>query len=133
MKLATIYLLLAAIATLINIATQDLVARAFPGPGSLWLAMLAGTGAGLVVKYILDKRYIFRFQAASLAHDSQTFLLYTTAGVLTTMIFWGVEVGFDHLFQTRSARYAGAVLGLGLGYLCKYRLDKRFVFRQAAA
>jgi hypothetical protein len=133
MKLASIYLLLAAIATLVNIATQDVLARMYGGAGSLWLAMLAGTGAGLVVKYILDKRFIFRFQATSLAHDSQTFLLYTTAGVATTLIFWAVEYTFDHLFQTRSARYAGAVLGLAIGYLCKYRLDKRFVFRQAVA
>ena len=30
-------------------------------------------------------------------------------------------------------RYAGAVLGLAIGYAAKYRLDRRFVFREQAA
>ena len=30
-------------------------------------------------------------------------------------------------------RYAGAVLGLAMGYTAEYRLDRRFVFRERAA
>jgi putative flippase GtrA len=133
MKLAPTYLLLAVIATLFNIAVQDLFTRAYAGPYHLLLAVGAGTGAGLLLKYMLDKRYIFRFRADSLGHDSRVFLLYATAGVATTVIFWSFEFGFNYLFDSREARYAGAALGLGIGYLCKYQLDKRYVFRPAAA
>jgi hypothetical protein len=133
MKLATTYLLLAAIATLINIAAQDLCSRLYSGPFSLLCAVIAGTGAGLVCKYVLDARYIFRFRARSLLHGGQTFMWYTAAGLATTLIFWGFEFGFDHLFESKSMRYAGAVIGLSVGYLCKYQLDRRFVFRQPAA
>lgn len=133
MKLARTYLLLAIIATLFNIGVQDVSTRLYSGPYALLLAACAGTGAGLVLKYLLDKRYIFRFRADSLGHDGRVFLLYTVAGLATTVIFWGFEFGFHYLFDSREGRYAGAAIGLGIGYLCKYQLDKRYVFRTAAA
>lgn len=129
MKLALTYALLALIATAINIATQDLAVRVYGGPFSVLLSMIAGTGTGLVVKYILDKRYIFRFRARDLGHDSRTFALYTLMGLATTVIFWGFELGFDHLFGSKEMRYAGGVIGLAIGYVTKYYLDKRYVFR----
>lgn len=133
MKLARTYLLLALIATLFNIGVQDIFIRVYSGPYGVLLAACGGTGAGLVLKYLLDKRYIFRFRADSASHEGRVFVLYTVAGLATTIIFWGFEFGFDHLFGTREARYTGAALGLGIGYLCKYQLDKRYVFRQAVA
>jgi len=128
-KLAITYALLALVATLVNIGTQDLAGRLYAGPFAIVLAMIAGTGAGLVVKYVLDKRYIFRFRARDLGHDSRTFALYTLMGLATTVIFWGFELGFEHLFASRGMRYLGAVIGLAIGYVTKYHLDKRYVFR----
>ena len=87
-----------------------------------------GTGVGLAIKYLLDKRYIFRFRAANVAHDTRTFALYTAMGLATTVIFWGFEFGFHHLFATREMRYLGGVIGLAIGYVAKYHLDKRYVF-----
>ena len=63
-----------------------------------------------------------------MAHDGQTFALYTLMGIVTTFVFWGFEFGFDYLFQTRPMRYLGGVIGLAIGYYVKYQLDKRFVF-----
>ena len=128
-KLALVYSLLAAIATLANIGTQDVVMRLYDGIGAVTLAMIAGTAVGLVVKYVLDKRYIFRFRARNAAHDGKTFFLYTVMGLATTAIFWGFELGFDYLFATKQMRYLGGVLGLAIGYLVKYNLDKHYVFR----
>ena len=54
-------------------------------------------------------------------------------GLVTTVIFWGFEFGFDHLFETREMRYLGGIIGLAIGYYAKYQLDKRFVFRSATA
>lgn len=133
MKLALVYTILAAIATLANIGTQDLMTRVYGGAYGVTISMIAGTGVGLVIKYILDKRYIFRFRAENAAHDGKTFFLYTVMGLATTVIFWGFELGFDYLFATKHMRYVGGVIGLAIGYLIKYNLDKHYVFRTRGA
>jgi len=133
MKLAITYSILALIATIANIGSQEIVTRLYAGRFSLLAAITVGTGVGLVVKYILDKRYIFRFRADNAAHDGKTFLLYTAMGLITTVIFWGFEFGFDHFFETREMRYIGGIIGLAIGYYAKYQLDKRFVFRSTTA
>ncbi|MCW8919102.1 MAG: GtrA family protein [Gammaproteobacteria bacterium] len=131
-KLAINYVILALIATAANIGAQDLVIHVYSGAFDILASVMAGTGVGLVVKYILDKRYIFHFRAHSVAHDTQTFALYTVMGLATTVVFWGFEFGFHYLFGTREMRYLGGIIGLGLGYLMKYHLDKRYVFRAGA-
>ncbi|MES2819182.1 MAG: GtrA family protein [Pseudomonadota bacterium] len=132
MKLAAIYGLLAIIATVFNIGAQDLLIRLYSGSYSILLSMVFGTAVGLVVKYILDKRYIFAFKAQNAAHDGQVFMLYALMGLITTAIFWGFELAFEHFFASKEMRYLGGVIGLAIGYLAKYALDKRFVFRTEA-
>lgn len=131
-KLATNYAFFALIATAVNIGAQDLVICTYSGAFDILASVIVGTGVGLVVKYILDKRYIFRFRSRSVAHDTQTFALYTIMGLATTVIFWGFEFGFQHIFETKEMRYLGGVIGLAIGYLTKYHLDKRYVFRTEA-
>ena len=41
-------------------------------------------------------------------------------------------VGHHHIFETKEMRYLGGVIGLAIGYLTKYHLDKRYVFRTEA-
>lgn len=112
-----------------NFGGQESVIRLYQGSYAVTLSMFVGTGVGLLVKYVLDKRFIFRFKAQSTAHDTQTFLLYSLMGVATTVIFWGFEYAFDFIFQTKELRYLGGAIGLAIGYLVKYWLDKRFVFK----
>ena len=131
-KLAFRYSIFALIAIAANIGAQDLVIRGYSGAFDILASVVVGTGVGLVVKYILDKRYIFRFRARSVAHDTQTFALYTVMGLATTVIFWGFEFGFHHIFETKEMRYLGGVIGLAIGYLTKYHLDKLYVFRTEA-
>ena len=133
MRLAFLYISFAAVATIANIACQDIAVRITPGNNDIVISVLAGTGVGLLVKYLLDKKYIFVFRARDIVHDSKLFLLYTFMGVFTTAIFWSFEFGFHILFQSRPLRYLGAMLGLSIGYWMKYRLDKRFVFRKEEA
>jgi putative flippase GtrA len=127
--LAISYGIFALIATVANIGAQDAFTRIYSGPGHVATSMVLGTGIGLMVKYLLDKRYIFRFKAQSVAHDSHTFALYTLMGLLTTVVFWGFEWGFHWAFETKEMRYLGGMVGLAIGYLIKYHLDKRFVFQ----
>ena len=67
-------------------------------------------------------------QADNLAHDGRMFMLYSGMGVLTTLLFWGVEYAFHLVFGTDTMRYLGGAIGLTAGYVIKYHLDKRFVF-----
>jgi putative flippase GtrA len=128
MRIALLYGLFALLATAVNIGAQDVWLRAWPGPWLIATSVYVGTAVGLVVKYLLDKRYIFRYQTTGALHDGKTFALYTVMGLVTTAIFWGFEFGFQALFATREMRYLGGVIGLVIGYVAKYRLDKHFVF-----
>ncbi|MDD0970030.1 MULTISPECIES: GtrA family protein [Pseudomonas] len=130
MQLVLTYALLAMIATVANIGAQELMIQGYSGKFGVLLSVVVGTGVGLVVKYILDKRYIFRFRARSAVHDTRIFALYSLMGLATTVVFWGFEFGFNHMFETKEMRYMGGVIGLIIGYLVKYQLDKRYVFCQ---
>ncbi|UYN95724.1 MAG: GtrA family protein [Enhydrobacter sp.] len=132
MRLTVTYALIALVATAANIGAQELSLRAYDGRWHVESSVLVGTAVGLVLKYVLDKAYIFRFRARDAAHDARVFALYTAMGVVTTLVFWGFELGFHYLFHTKAMRYLGGLIGLAIGYWAKYHLDKRFVFREAA-
>lgn len=127
--LAARYAAFAVVATLCNLLAQRASLAAYDGPGALAAAMAAGTALGLAVKYALDKRWIFYDRETGLAPHTRKAFLYTLMGVFTTAIFWGTETAFWLAWRTDAMREAGAVLGLTVGYVIKYRLDKRFVFR----
>ena len=128
MHVAINYSTLASISIIANISSQDVSLRLYDGSCSVLVSVLVGTAVGLIVKYILDKKYIFQFQTQNTLHDAQTFTLYTIMGMVTTAIFWGLEFSFDYFFQSKEMRYAGGIIGLTIGYYIKYKLDKRFVF-----
>lgn len=129
MQLVIRYTLFAVISTSINVGTQYISFALYSGFLSLYIAMAAGTLAGLVTKYVLDKKFIFFHTCETRREDAQKFFLYSFMGVFTTLIFWGVEITFHHLFEGEWAKYAGAVVGLSMGYYIKYNLDKRYVFK----
>ncbi|GGF44782.1 GtrA-like protein [Mameliella alba] len=121
----------AVLATLANLATQRLVLLAGDGGTAFAIAVGAGTLVGLVVKYLLDKRWIFYDDATGLRAHGRKFTLYTVMGIVTTAVFWGTETAFWIFWKTDVMRELGAVLGLTIGYVIKYNLDRRFVFTDA--
>ena len=127
-RIALLYAAFAVLATAANLGTQALVIWAYHGSNAVPLSILIGTAAGLPIKYVLEKRHIFGFEADSLAHDGRMFMLYSGMGVLTTLLFWSVEYAFHLVFGTDAMRYLGGAIGLTAGYAIKYHLDKRFVF-----
>ena len=127
-NLVVLYAFFAAIAISVNLATQALVMAVYAGAYAVELSILAGTGTGLLLKYILDKRHIFEYTSDNLSHDGRLFVLYSLMGVFTTALFWGVEYAFQWLWGTDAMRYLGGAVGLILGYFIKYRLDKHYVF-----
>lgn len=128
MGIALRYALFAALATAVNLASQWAVHRLVAEPAGLYLGILIGTATGLIAKYLLDRRWIFRFRPRSRTHELRAFVLYGLFSVVTTLVFWGFELGFDAAFESPWAKYLGAGIGLSLGYLAKYWLDKRVTF-----
>ncbi len=124
------YTIFAVISTVLNLLFQYFSFLVYAGFASLYVAMFTGTLAGLVSKYILDKKYIFYHTPKDKIQDVKIFMSYTLTGIFTTIIFWGTEIAFDTYFESESAKYIGAVIGLGIGYIAKYFLDKKYVFRE---
>lgn len=124
------YAAFAVFATLLNLLFQFVSLLVYTGMASLYVAMAAGTLAGLIAKYILDKKFIFYHKPDSKKNDATKFIFYSLTGVFTTFIFWGTEILFDAMLDTEIAKYVGAVIGLAIGYVIKYYLDKTFVFRE---
>ncbi|MGQ3179340.1 MAG: GtrA family protein [Blastomonas fulva] len=122
------YAAFAVLAILANLAAQRMLLAVFPN--AYIPALAGGTIIGLVVKYALDRTWIFAGAAHARAGQAGTFGLYAATGVFTTLIFWGFETVAWLVWQTHMAREAGAVTGLVLGYAIKYQLDRRYVFTQ---
>ena len=129
-SLVTKYSIFALIATGVNLLSQFGVFQIYNGKFSIYIAIAFGTGTGLITKYILDKKYIFYYQTENLQHDIQKFIVYSIMGVLTTIVFWGTEFAFHFLLSQQWAKYLGGMLGLFIGYIIKYNLDKKYVFSQ---
>ena len=123
-----LYITFACVAIGANIGGQDITLQIYRGPYGVPLSVLVGTGVGLVVKYLLDKRFVFGCTTSGVQEDAVLFTLYAAMGLITTSIFWGVELGFELFFRSDHMRYVGGIIGLTIGYAVKYLLDRRFVF-----
>ena len=122
------YVVFAILATLVNLIFQRLVLWFGDGNIIFSFALVAGTMMGLIVKYILDKQWIFEDLSAGAIAHSKKFTLYTIMGIFTTGIFWGAEIVFWLTWKTDMMREIGAIIGLSIGYFVKYNLDRRYVF-----
>ena len=77
----------ALVASAANLGAQRLAAAAYGGPFALLAALVAGTGVGLVVKYLLDKRWVFEDRSGGIEAHARRFSLYTLTGAGTTALF----------------------------------------------
>jgi putative flippase GtrA len=125
------YSLFALIAATGNLGIQWMVLEAYTGAYALLVALALGTLTGLVIKYLLDKGWIFRDQSSGLKTHARKFFLYSVMGLVTTAVFWGSELLFGAVFGQQWVLVGGGI-GLAIGYVAKYRLDRQFVFEVAA-
>ena len=93
----------------------------------LYIAMLNGTILGMILKYYLDKNFIFYYVKKEF-NNKNIFLLYIFTSIFTTIIFWAIELWFSYYVNINYSEYIGALVGLTLGYSLKYLLDKQLVF-----
>jgi putative flippase GtrA len=124
------YVLFAVVSGLSNLAAQEFVVRVLP-LAPIMASVLFGTGTGFLVKYLLDKRWIFLDTYDGHVAEIRKFVVYGLSGVGTTLLFWAIELGAWHIWQTVEAKYIGAVIGLSLGSWIKYLLDKQYAFPKA--
>lgn len=132
-RIVVLYAVFAVIATAANIGCQALVIWLYTGSFAVPLSILVGTAVGLPINYVLEKRHIFGFESDNLVHDGRVFVFYSFMGVFTTALFWSIEYTFHSVFGTDAMRYLGGTIGLTLGYIIKYHLDKHFVFVNRAS
>jgi putative flippase GtrA len=132
LRLIVSYAGFALIATVVNLGTQRLLLGDSVQPLRFAIALVAGTLAGMAVKYVLDSRWIFRAAPASAATHGRRIGKYAGTSVVTTLLFWGTEAAFFAVSPTQGSREAGALLGLAMGYVLKYHLDRRLVFAEGA-
>ena len=117
-----LYFLFAVLSSFINLIGQHIFLNFYE---SLFLAVIAGSSAGLVFKYALDSFFVFE---SNRDIDLRTFIKYAFIGACITPVIWVVEVTFLNIFGTVFMRDVGALIGIGLAYYIKYEMDKRFVF-----
>jgi putative flippase GtrA len=123
------YAAFAAAAICINLLSQNAVMSVLGGAWfGIYAAIIFGNASGLVFKFIVDKYWVFEDVDPSLAASSRKFALYAAFGVFTTLLFWAVELAFHYIFHTTLMTYVGAVIGLCVGYVIKYNLDKHVTF-----
>ena len=124
------YAFVTAFATFLNIGTQAFSMCVYSGVYAIELSVLLATAVCFPIKFILEKKYVFKFKSNASCLQARVFILYGFMSVLTTFIFFGIEFAFHYLYGTSEMRYLGGAVGLSLGSYVKYRLDKRFVFKQ---
>ncbi|HDS1228598.1 TPA: GtrA family protein [Stenotrophomonas maltophilia] len=127
-RLIFAYSVFAVVSIGVNIGAQALIVFLYRSPYAVVASVAIGTAAGLLCKYLLDKKFIFNHQSKSIAHEARTFALYIVMGLATTLLFWGTEAAFHFVFQSNPMRYLGGIIGLSIGYFIKYKLDSKFVF-----
>ncbi|MDC0955060.1 GtrA family protein [Alphaproteobacteria bacterium] len=125
------YILFAALAVIGNLGSQRVIFLIVESHATYVIAVIVGTAVGLLIKYFLDKKWIFYDLTSGLKGHSKKFSQYALTGVLTTLIFWGFETVFWIIWGTDSMRELGALIGLVIGYRVKYDLDFKFVFQHA--
>ena len=119
----------AIVSIVVNVLVQYFFFAIFEGWWVIYVALFFGTLAGLITKYYFDKRWIFEYKANNNKENIHKFGLYTLMGVFTTFIFWGTEFLFFYFIQFQGSQYIGGCLGLIIGYIIKYFLDKKYVFK----
>lgn len=127
-RLTLIYSLITIFAIAVNILCQALMIMLYKDIYAIQISVLVGTVVGLPIKYLLEKRYVFQFKSENWNHDRQTLIMYTFMGIFTTAVFISVEFTFHMVFNTDLMRFIGGAIGLIIGNVIKYHLDKRYVF-----
>lgn len=96
---------------------------------SFWSSYALGLFVGFVLKYLLDKKYVFNDGYENRKAETRKAGLYAFMSILCTILSIGVTGSFKIVFGVQLAKRVGWFLGLILGYTAKFFLDKKYVFK----
>ena len=96
---------------------------------SFWSSYALGLFVGFVLKYLLDKKYVFNDSYENRGAETRKAGLYAIMSILCTILSIGVTGSFKIVFGVQLAKRVGWFLGLILGYTAKFFLDKKYVFK----
>ena len=135
-RLTLTYCAFAGLAMVVNLGSQWIVLRLgllvphVPGFFVVTASTAVGTAAGLLLKYGLDKRFIFQDRATGARAHARRFSLYAAGGLFTTAIPYALELIARGYFPRGPGVLVAGAVGLVIGYAVKFRLDRRFVFNR---
>ena len=122
------YILFAIFATIANLLTQRIILSFFQTTFFL-LAIFLGTLVGLIIKFFLDKTFIF-FDKSKISKKLGKSLVFILQMGFFQQLFLGNRVYILDNLENRKHEEIGAVIGLSIGYIIKYKLDKKYVFNK---
>lgn len=93
----------------------------------LYVSILIGTLVGFFSKFVLDTKYIFKSKIKVISNEG---FLYCWFSIFITAIYFVFELSFGYVFDSIEMRLIGAFIGLNVGYLVKYKVDEKYVFKK---
>jgi putative flippase GtrA len=93
-----------------------------------YFSKLAGIAAGFVVKYALDKIYVFDDISQNVAEEVKKVGIYGLFSVFTTVLLFLISEVIERNVNWKHKTHIAWLIGLIVGYVIKFFLDKTFVF-----
>ena len=90
------------------------------------IGSIAAVGITYIIKFFLDKYFVFKKSSLKLKETSQEFLKYFGFAILTTIENIGIQFLLTNFFD--ASLEISFIIALSLGYITKFFLDKRYVF-----
>ncbi|MHA2267825.1 MAG: GtrA family protein [Promethearchaeota archaeon] len=91
------------------------------------IGSIVAVGITYIIKFFLDKYIVFKKTGTKLKETSLEFIKYFGFAILTTIENIGLQFLLTNYFKTPLE--ISVIIALSIGYLTKFLLDRKFVFR----
>jgi len=120
------YFCVASSSIVLNILIQFLSVQIYRGIFFIELSIIIATLLTMPTRYFIEKNYVF--YGLQKSSDSLSFSMYTFSAIVSTIIFWSIEYSFHLIYYSDLLRYLGGILGLSIGFIIKFFIDKLYIF-----
>jgi len=92
------------------------------------VGMVVAVGITYIIKFFLDKYIVFKKSGSELKDTSKEFGKYFIFAILTTLLNLGIQFILTNVFH--APLVVSVSVALGVGYLAKFFLDRKYVFNK---
>lgn len=92
------------------------------------IGSILAVGITYLIKFFLDKYFVFKKAGSRLKDTSKEFLKYFLFAILTTIENIGIQFLLTNFLHT--SLEISFIIALSIGYLTKFFLDRKYVFTQ---